>query len=512
MKKSQTILFLPALYILAFLTIACNSNKNKAERSLHNSEFSILDYGAVADGTTMNTKAIQAAIDACADAGGGMVVIPKGKFLSGTIILKSKVELHLLRGTTLLGSIHQLDYPAQPVPEYRALRDSAGFNAFIYAEGAEDIAITGYGTIDGQGRQHKRLSEIPDGERDDRPRGIQFISCKNITVRDVHMQNSSFWMQHYLNCEDVFIDNIKVVNHSNNNNDGLNLDGCRRVLLSNCNIDSEDDGIVLKSTGKAMSEDIVITNCIISSYTNAIKAGTETTGGFKNISISNCVIRPSRFTEDRIYNGPVTGLTGIALMIVDGGTLMGVNINNITIDGPPAPIYIRLGNRARKHIADAPEPPVGKIQNISISNVVSHSSRNWTSSIEGMKGHPIKDISFNNIQFFTIGGLSEGDYGINIKEDDKAYPERDLPPMPASGLYLRHVDGISIDNMVIGSVKKDSRVPVWVEDVRNLMISDSRLSGGINTRIAFVKGKRLTNFIIDKPVGWKGKGKLVELH
>ena len=505
----QKYVLLWAFPALLFLS-ACSTNTNNTAASCGSAQFSIVDYGALDDGETLNTKSIQSAIDACSEAGGGMVVIPAGRFFSGTIILKNSVELHLARGATLLGSFNQSDYPDQPHGEYRALRDSDGFNSLIYAQGAEDIAITGYGTIDGQGRLHKRLSEIPEGQRDNRPRGIMFVSCKNIVIRDVRMQSSSFWMQHYLNCEDVFIDNIRVINHSNSNNDGLNVDGCRRVLISNCNIDTEDDCIVLKSTGKAMSEDIVITNCIVSTYTNAIKAGTETTGGFRNITISNCIVRPSRYTEHRIYDGPATGLTGIALLIVDGGTMEGVTINNMVIDGPPAPIYIRLGNRARKHIDGAPEPPVGKIQNISISNVVAHSARNYTSSIEGMAGHPIRDISFNNIQFFTLGGVDEGDYSTDIMEDDKAYPERDLPLMPASGLFLRHVDGISITNMVIGAEEKDVRFPIWAEDVSNLLVSDCRLSGGVRTDI-FVKGIGLTNYIVDKPVGWTGKRKLVQL-
>ena len=499
------------LSFLIVLTISsCITNSGKTNGLTSSSQFSILDYGAVGDGETLNTKSIQSAIDACTKAGGGMVVFPTGDFISGTIILKDNVELHLTRGATLLGSTNHSDYPAQPVSEYKALRGSEGFNAFVYAEGANNIGITGFGKIDGQGRLQKQLADIPEGERDDRPRGIMFISCNKVIVRDVHLQNTAFWMQHYLNCEDVTINNIRVINHSNNNNDGLNIDGCRRVLISNCNIDSEDDGIVFKSTGKAVTEDVVVTNCIISSFTNAIKAGTETTGGFRNISISNCVIRPSRFTEHRIYEGPSKGLTGIAFMIVDGGTLEGLNINNITIDGPPAPIYIRLGNRARKHISDAPEPPVGKIQNISISNIVAHSSGSWTSSVEGMAGYPIKDISFSNIQFFIEDGLSEGEFGVNIKEDDKGYPERDVPPMPGSGLFLRHVDGISIDNMVIGSAEKDVRPPIWVDDVKNLLITDCRLSGGIQSNV-FVKGNDLTNYIVDKPLGFTGRGKHVRV-
>ena len=493
-------LFLLALFFTSILS-SCDTGRSG---STDGSQFSIVDYGAVGDGKTINTASVQSAIDACTRAGGGTVVVPPGRFLTGTITLKNNVELHLMRGATLLGSPNHDDYPSLPHSEYRALRDSEGFNALVYALEVSGISITGPGTIDGQGSRHK-ISEDASDERDDRPIGILFISCRNVVVSDVHLQNSAFWMQHYLNCEDVVINNVRVINHANTNNDGMNIDGCRRVLISNCNIDTEDDCIVLKSTGAAMTEDVVITNCIVSSYTNAIKAGTETTGGFRNISISNCVVRPSRFTEHRIYEGPPNGLTGIALMIVDGGTMEGVSINNVVIDGPPAPIYIRLGNRARKHVEGAPEPPVGKIHNISISNIVAYGSiESWASSIEGMKGYPIRDVSFSNVQFFIKGGLKEGDFPVKVAEDDKGYPERDNPPMPGSAIFLRHVDGITIDNMVVGAEEEDVRAPIWVDDVKNLLISNTRLSGGVQREV-FVKGVNLSGYKVDKPLGFKGK-------
>ncbi len=505
--KYSSFSFLLIFFMSAVLSSCSSGSKGDTTTS---SQFSIVDYGAVGDGETLNTESIQAAIDACNSAGGGMVVVPSGEFLSGTVKLKSHVELHLQRGATLLGSPNHDDYPSQPHSDYRALRDTEGFNALVYALEVSDVSVTGPGTIDGQGSKHK-ISEDATDEKDDRPKGLLFISCNNVVVRDVHLQSSAFWMQHYLNCDNVTINNVTVINHANTNNDGMNIDGCRKVLISDCNIDTEDDCIVLKSTGAAMTEDVVITNCIVSSYTNAIKAGTETTGGFKNITISNCVVRPSRYTEHRIYDGPPNGLTGIALMIVDGGIMEGVNINNVTIDGPPAPIFIRLGNRARKHMEGAPEPPVGKIHNISISNIVAYGSQeSWASSIEGMAGYPIKDVSLNNVQFFIKGGLKDGDYGVNVKEDPKAYPERDVPPMPASGLFLRHVDGITISNMVVGAEANDVRPAIWVEDVKNILVKNTRLSGGIQTKV-FVKGKGLSNYIIDKPLGYTGPEKHVKV-
>ena len=500
-----TILLISTLILLAL------SSCNQGRSDVNSSTFLITDYGAVADGTTLNTSAIQAAIDACATSGGGTVVFPSGKFLTGTLVLKSNVEIHLKRNATLLGSIHQTDYPAQPMPKYRALRDEGGFNALIYAEGLENIAISGNGTIDGQGHLQRSRDDIPEGQKDDRPKIIMFISCQNITVKDVHLQSSGFWMQHYLDCEDVNITGISVYNHSNHDNDGIDIDGCRRVIVSDCSFDSTDDAITFKSTGKAMCEDVVITNCIASSFTNAIKMGTETTGGFKNISISNCVIKPSRHSGKRIYddNEPESGYSGITLLIVDSGVMDGVNINNITIEGTQAPIHMRLGNRARKHFAEAPEPPVGKMQNISISNIVVHGAGTWTSSIEGMLGYPIKNISLNNIQLMGVGAITEGNYLTFVKEDDTGYPEPHNAPLPACGLYLRHVEGITIDNIVIGVENKDERTPIWAEDVSNVIISNTRLIGDIQSKW-FVIGKDISNYSIEKPLGWAKRNKYLQ--
>ncbi|MCK5853495.1 glycoside hydrolase family 28 protein, partial [bacterium] len=335
--------------------------------------FYVVEYGAVGDGVTLDTDAIQFAVDVCAEAGGGKVILTPGKYLSGTIILKNNVELHLEKNATLLGSTRHEDYPIQPLPKYRSHKDQlGGFHALIYAEGAENISLTGNGTIDGQGK-YQMPREDPEpaaGDINGRPRNILFISCKNIVVDGLHLKNSGVWNQHYLNCEDVKITNISVYNHSNRNNDGIDIDGCRRVVLSNSIIDSDDDGITLKSTGAAPCEDIVISNCIVSSFCNAIKAGTESSGGFRNISISNCVVKPSISKEKPFFKTPEIGITGLSLIIVDGGTMEGITVNNLTIYGTKAPIYIRLGNRARRYTAGIPEPGVGRVSNISISNVV----------------------------------------------------------------------------------------------------------------------------------------------
>ncbi|MCX6222656.1 MAG: glycoside hydrolase family 28 protein [Bacteroidia bacterium] len=464
MKRTKLSIFLIPIFILTSLN--CWSK-----------DYNILDYGAVGNGTTLNTAAIQSTVDACSNSGGGRVIIPSGKYLSGTIVLKSNVELYFEHSSTILGSPHKEDYPLQPVPRYRSLRDDKGFCALIYAEGIENIAITGNGTIDGQGQFQKVVRDLDDSP-DLRPRNITFISCKNIRVEGLSINNSGNWNQHYLDCEDVIVQKVSVYNHCNYNNDAIDIDGCRRFVLSDCIFDSDDDGITLKSTGTAPSEDILISNCIVSSYCNAIKAGTESTGGFRNIVISNCIVKPSRSPTTPYFNTPKIGITGLSLIIVDGGTMEGISVNNLTIYGTMAPLYIRLGNRARKHAKDAPEPEVGKVNNISINNVVAYGAGSWGSSITGIPGYPVKNISLNNIQLFMNGGIKQGGFNKIVKEDERGYPQPSVwDNLPVSGLYIRHAEGISIHNIVFGVEKPDERVPVMADDVSGLQISGSRLSG-----------------------------------
>lgn len=262
-------------YFLFICAICCYLTGNA-----HSTEYNIFQFGASKDTSVVQTQAINAAIENCHRQGGGKVIIPSGIYKSGTIFLKDNVELHLESGAYLYASDNYDDFPVQPQASYRSQKDAGGWVSLIYAVDAKNISITGKGTIDGKGKGRKgRISGL-GGDRNGRPRNILFISCKDVHVEGITMRNSALWNQHYLNCEDVTIDHIKVYNHSNGNNDGIDIDGCRRFILSNSIIDSDDDGIVLKSTGTAPCENVIISNCIVSSFANAIKCGTESTGGF----------------------------------------------------------------------------------------------------------------------------------------------------------------------------------------------------------------------------------------
>ncbi|SEM75744.1 Endo-1,4-beta-xylanase, GH35 family [Chitinophaga rupis] len=444
-------------------------------------DYNILQYGAVNDTTRLSTTAINKAVEACYGRGGGRVVIPAGNFKSGTIILKNNVELHLERGATLYASVNPQDFPQQPRPAYRSQKDPGGWFALIYAAGANNIAITGSGVIDGQGARQQPRHAQPDGDRDGRPRNILFISCNNITVKEVSMYNAGIWNQHYLDCEDVMVDGIKVYNHANRNNDGIDIDGCRRFVLSNSIIDSDDDAIVLKSTGKAGCEDVVINNCITSSFTNAIKCGTESTGGFKRITISNCVVKPSKSKLPPIWGRTNIGITGISLEIVDGGTMEGVNVNNIVIEGTECPVYVRLGNRGRPYMEGISTPAPGIMRDVQLSNITAYNAGNYCSSITGVPGALIENISLNNIHIINRTAVKAGDYirdALQVPEDEKGYPEPTTwKNLPSSGLFIRHVKNIRLSDVTFEQLNPaDARIPLIGVDIEHLFLHNVHYS------------------------------------
>ena len=481
--------------------------------------YNIQDFGAVGDGETLCTKAINDAVEKCAENGGGRVVIPTGIFKSGTIVLKSNVELHLEMGSTLLASGDYKDFPQQPQPAFRTHLDAEGWYSLIYAEGISNVAITGLGTIDGNGALHKGIPDIKARHSDEmfgRPRCILFVSCKQIRIEGLKMQQSGSWMQHYLDCEDVIVDKIEVYNHCNANNDQIDIDGCRRFTLSNSILDSDDDGITLKSSGAAATEDVTITNCVISSSCNAIKAGTGSTGGFRNIAISNCVIKHTRSTIKPFVGPPVplNGISAISLEIVDGGVMEGIAISNIVIEDVECPLFIFLGNRARKHTETAPVPPVGKIRNITISNIVAYNTGNLCSSITGLPGHYVENITIDNIQFFNRGGIKSGKYietHQKVSERERDYPEAlYMGYLPSSVLFIRHVKGLSINNLMFGSYEDDPRIPIIAVDVERLRVGKSIYSGTTALPPGFSLLEDVKEFEIEKPLGWGDNPVIIE--
>ena len=462
--------------------------------------FNVQNYGAIGDGETVSTEAIQKAIDDCAKTG-GTVYFPAGTFLSGSIFLKSNVALHLDHGAVLLGSTNQDDYPVT-IPEYRSYTDNYVIRSLIYAEKAEHISIYGRGTIDGQGKAFKdrRTRQQPYKRR---PYLIRMIECRDISIKDITLLNSPMWVQHYLACEDVLIDGISVHSLVAGNNYGIDIDSCYRVRITNCHIVSGDDAIVLKSTSNRACRNVVVNNCILRSNCNGFKLGTESNGGFNNIVFSNSTVYDTR-------------LAAIALETVDGGILERVDVSNIIISNAGTAIFVRLGNRARPFLSKGPggtkgdfialagaqTPGIGSLQRVSISHIIADSIGDIGCSITGIPEKAVQDIRLDDIHITYAGGGTMDMANAIVPEHEKRYPEYSMfGHLPAYGFYVRHVDGISMHSMRLTLTKSDLRPALVFDDVQDIDLFDfdaemngetSALVRMTNVNGGWIHGCRLT--------------------
>lgn len=325
----KTHLIVAILITLFFL--GCEKSAYAGPDQPADSSRNILDFGAVADGKTLCTEAIQQAIDACSQSGGGEVIIPVGTFLSGTLYLKNDVLLHLQQGAILLGSTNIRDYSPR---------------GLIRAVKKKNIGIVGHGVIDGQGwafweekKSNLRIVGMSPARNFSHKKQhpdmlIQFEDCRGVTVKDVTLKNSEAWTLHLLACEDVLVDGVTIRNPQHGpNTDGIDINGSRRVRISNCDIYTGDDAICLKNKDpkywERSCEDIVITGCILTTSCNAFKIGTETIGDFKNIVFSNSVIKAgdpenelsviaAKQATPQNYDNILAPQSGISLETVDG--------------------------------------------------------------------------------------------------------------------------------------------------------------------------------------------------
>ncbi|WP_255563491.1 glycoside hydrolase family 28 protein [Mucilaginibacter rivuli] len=448
--------------------------------------YNISQYGAVADGKTDNTKAIQKAIDIAAGSGGGTVLVPTGKFVTGVIYLKSNIDLHFENGGTLLASINRIDYGPQKA------------SALIVANNAQHVSITGAGTIDGRGDallkdiyRMLKAGILKDEEwqtynpwhqmrpaESNRPHLIDFTDCKGVVVKNVTIKDGLCWIQEYRNCSDMMFDSIKV--HSNTfwNNDGIDLVDCKNVKVSNSIFNVADDGVCLKSSNpNSYCDNIEIYNCRIRSSASAFKMGTASWGGFRNIKVHDI----------EVYD---TFRSAIAIETVDGGLIEDIDIRNVNAKNTGNAIFIRLGQRNKN--ADP-----GILRRVYIGNVkaevpagkpdagypmagpeLKFKHHVFPSGIDGIKGYSVQDVTLENIDI-AYGGTAEAANYDNfdmskldsIPEVVSNYPEFSMfGELPAWGFFVRHAEGITFKNVNLSYQKNDLRVACVFDDVKKLNI------------------------------------------
>jgi polygalacturonase len=437
--------------------------------------YNITDYGAKADGKTNNARYIQKAIDAASQKGGGTVIIPTGTFMSGSIELKNNITLQLSKGAVLKGIADKNAY-ARVTFNYplRGNKDPQSVaNSLISAVEKENVTITGEGVIDGNGGDSTFYFNQKMNKSVMRPYVLFFFGCKNVTVNNVTLRNSAAWMQHYLNCDFLRIQNINVFNHSNMNNDGVDIDDCHDVVVSGCIIDADDDALCFKSEGDRGIRNVVVSNCILSSHASAFKMGTASIGGFESISFTNCVIRPS-LANTLLHPFKIKGgIAGVDLASVDGAVLDGITINSISIDSVETPIFIKLGKRLDR-TAITKTGKVGSVSNISISQVNIKNAGAITSSITGYPGNYVTNVSLRDISVEHTGAVSVQDTTLQIPESADGYPVNRMfgrKKLPASGFYIRHVKNVLLTNVHVKVMHDDPRPAIVMDDVHGADIT-----------------------------------------
>jgi hypothetical protein len=434
----------------------------------------VTGLGAIGDGTTLNTAAIQKAIDQASVAGGGTVLLAGGTFLSGTLELRSHVTLQVDKGAELLGSANPDDYHTE--------RRSA----LLEARRENDISVCGEGVIDGQGallatnvlsmtKKTNDRAAHDRPEKPNRPMLIAFVDCHHVQIHGITLKDSSGWVEVYDHCEDLVVDHVTVRSTAYWNNDGIDIVDCRTVHVMDCDVNSSDDGICLKSKKPGRCcEDVLIERCKIRSGASAFKLGAESWGCFRHVRAQDLYV----FDTFR---------SAVALEAVDGGRLEDVDISRVEAKNTGNAIFIRLGHCDK-------EGPWSSLENVTITDLTADVPASRPDegypfdgpamrerhnllpcSVTGLPGHPVRNIILKNISITYGGGGRRETAFASLDRSDKIREEAARSPeftmfgeLPAWGFYCRHVEGIQFQNITLGFRSPDFRAAFVADDVKAL--------------------------------------------
>jgi polygalacturonase len=465
-----------------------------AEPILGRRLFDVTAYGATGKGEQLDHPAINQAIAACNGAGGGVVYLPPGLYRSGTVELKSNVTLYLEAGATLMGSPSLADYPDHIPATTRKIISSYNQKYttgrhLIFARDAENIGLAGPGRIDGNGMHFSKSDWKVLGRISPM---IEIVGCRHVLIEGVRIENNCGYSLRPINCDHVVIRGIAINSRAYGpNSDGMDPTGCQNLSISDCYIESEDDALCLKSENPygddlRLMRNVTITNCVLASNCNALKLGTPTGGGFENITFSNSVIFNGNKPADR------RPISGIDILMVDGGWVEGVVISNIRMQNVQTPIFIRRGNRTPR-----PDGTPGTLRGVMIENVhATGTVRN--SAVAGLPGIDVEDVTLSNIRIENLENGTADGVDRAIPELPEKYPEANMfGKMPAYGFYCRHVKGLRMRGVEFTAAPGEARPAIVCDDVRDLDIDGLRAAAVISgqpvvkltqTKAAFLRG------------------------
>ena len=469
-----------ALALLTALLLAPLAVLHAAEPKV----FDITDCGAKGDGQTINTSAIQKAIDACHGAGGGTVVVPRGVFLSGSLRLKGRVTLKVEKDAILRGSPRIADYTDETAPLHWggvwAFAASQWKQCLIYAEDAEEIGIEGPGTIDGQGGIERKV--FPNANDPRRPMLVRLVGCRKVTVRDVKLLDPAAFTTFFVRSEDIHLERVTIRSRKSPNGDGLDFDGCKRVRIKDCDIDAGDDGIAPKVFHPDWpNEDFEISGCRITSRWHAIRVGTESIAPIRRLTTRDCV-----FTQCQ---------SGIKIESCEGALFEDLSFSGIEMTQVCQPFMVPASRFAFSAHGKTARPPVGRIRNVRFTDIRAvagggddvglHTESGkddpfdrLCSAVVSRPETPIEDVSFTNIHLtFPGGGTVDQASRLDVGELLEAfeYLKWAVPfdgELPASVLYLRHVKGVRLENVRFAVEKPDARAFIAGDDIEGLTLQD----------------------------------------
>lgn len=417
-------------------------------------EVDVQKFGAKGDGHALDTAAIQHAIDECSKQGGGTVKIPAGQFVCGTILLKDNVTLQLDEHAALLGSLDIADYQAPD--NFRSGNGAEMGYCFIGGVDAKNVGIKGKGLIDGRGKD--LLAARPAGNNA-RPFLMRFVRCDGVALEGIHLQGPAAWTTHFFQSKNVSAERVTITSRGLGNNDGFDIDSSQDVRIQNCNVDSGDDAVCLKTTSSSPCRNVNVSGCDLTSHWGGVKFGTESAGDFENVTITDCRIHDTQ--------------GGIKLFSVDGANVRNVSFTGLTMENVNTPIFIRLGARLKTFRAGDARKPVGSISGVLIKDLKAKAVSPIGILISGIPDHPVKDVRLENIEMKLPGGGKQADASVVLPEKENAYPEITMfgKQFPAYALYARHVSGLTVTNVTIELAKPDPRPARVVEDAKDVNVS-----------------------------------------